>query len=679
MKPSYKSIHSFIPLFTLILLALALPQFAHAQKDKSAPAPAPKAAPAPRPAAQAPHPAAQAPHPAANNAPRNAPNAAQNSANTPHPGTTPNSNTRTATGTNARTATGTNTRKTAGTNTGTTAGTNTRTPTGVNTRTTAGTNTRTTTGTNSRTTTGANTRTATGAGAGKTGTGTATAGRGAGAGAGAGKTNAAGARTAATTQKLPNGGTKTVRANGSSVERNRSGRVSTVTTSKGATAKMDAHGRVASIHTAKGTTVNRGPHGERRVEHVGKNGTRVVSYGHGRGYAEHRYSRGGHEYARRTYYRGGHYYGRAYRGYYYHGYGYYHYYPGYYYGPAYYGWAYNPWASPVAYSWGWYGSPWYQPYGYYFAPYPVYPSAAFWLTDYMVAATLQASAEAAAEGKNESGRPKFVLASAHFNNDPDENPTVLTPEVKQMIAEEVKAQLAADKAAAAAQGSGGGNSGGGDEVPPSLDPKHRVFLVSAAIAPALGDGTCALTAGDVIKRTEDTPDGDNTVSTVVLASKKEDCEVGSAPRVATTDLEEMHDQFRQQLEDGLKSLGENQGKGGIPKGPAPTTKPNPEGQVDPDPDVAEELKQADAEGDDAEKEVTAEASSDDGSADAGTAEAPPAPQGDGSAVQVGQSMNDVVKAMGMPKQIMNQGTAQVWVYNDMKVTIQNGKVVDVQQ
>ena len=658
MKPSYKSTHSFIRLFALILFALALPQFAHAQKNKSAPAPAPKAAPAPHPAAQAPRPAAQAPHPAANNTPHNAPNAAQHSTNTPHPGTTSNTNTRTATGTNTRTATGTNT----------------RTATGANTRTTTGAGASkagTGTATAGR---GANA----GAGAGKTGTGPATAGRGAGAGAGAGKTNAAGARTAATTQKLPNGGTKTVRANGSTVERNRSGRVSTVTTSKGATAKMDAHGRVASIHTAKGTTVNRGPHGERRVEHVGKNGTRVVSYGHGRGYAEHRYSRGGHEYARRTYYRGGHYYGRAYRGYYYGGYGYYHYYPGYYYGPAYYGWAYNPWASPVAYSWGWAGSPWYQPYGYYFAPYPVYPSAAFWLTDYMVAATLQASAEAAAEGKNESSGPKFVLASARFGNEPDENTTVLTPEVKQMIAEEVKAQLAADKAAAAAQGSGGGDAGGGDEVPPSLDPKHRVFLVSAAIAPALGDGTCALTSGDVIKRTEDTPAGDNTVATVVLASKKEDCEIGSTPRVATTDLEEMHDQFRQQLEDGLKSLGENQGKGGIPKGPAPTTKPNPEGQVDPDPNVAEELKQVDAEGDDAEKEVTAEASVDDGSADTAAADAPPAPQGDGSAVQVGESMNDVVKAMGMPKQIMNQGTAQVWVYNDVKVTIQNGKVVDVQ-
>jgi hypothetical protein len=295
----------------------------------------------------------------------------------------------------------------------------------------------------------------------------------------------------------------------------------------------------------------------------------------------------------------------------------------------------------------------------------------------MVAATLQASAEAAAEGKNESRDPKFVLASARSSDEPEDSATVMTPEVKQMIAEEVKAQLTADKAAAA-QGSSGGEAGGGDEVPPSLDPNRRVFLVSAAIDPALGDSTCALTSGDVIKRTEDTPDGDNTVAVIVLASKKDDCAIDSTPRVATSDLEDMHDQFREQLDAGLKSLGENQGKNGIPAGPAATTKPNPEGVAAPDLTVGDDLKAADQAADAAEQDVQA-AAADDGSSDADTADAPPPPPpGDGSPVQVGQSMNEVVKALGMPKQIMNQGTAQVWVYNDLKVTIQGGKVVDVQ-
>ena len=65
--------------------------------------------------------------------------------------------------------------------------------------------------------------------------------------------------------------------------------------------------------------------------------------------------------------------------------------PAFYYPPAYYGWAYNPWVVPVVYpvaAWGWGAAPWYGYYGAYFAPYPVYPSAAYWLADYLVAASL---------------------------------------------------------------------------------------------------------------------------------------------------------------------------------------------------------------------------------------------------------------------------------------------------
>ena len=61
-----------------------------------------------------------------------------------------------------------------------------------------------------------------------------------------------------------------------------------------------------------------------------------------------------------------------------------------YYPVGFYGRAYNPWAAPIAYSWGWGAAPWYGFYGAYFTPYPVYPSAAFWLTDYLIATSLQA-------------------------------------------------------------------------------------------------------------------------------------------------------------------------------------------------------------------------------------------------------------------------------------------------
>ena len=56
-------------------------------------------------------------------------------------------------------------------------------------------------------------------------------------------------------------------------------------------------------------------------------------------------------------------------------------------------------------------APWYGYYGDYFAPYPVYPSAAFWLTDYMIAASLQdayaaqAAAAQQAAARAGGGRP----------------------------------------------------------------------------------------------------------------------------------------------------------------------------------------------------------------------------------------------------------------------------------
>jgi hypothetical protein len=80
------------------------------------------------------------------------------------------------------------------------------------------------------------------------------------------------------------------------------------------------------------------------------------------------------------------------------------------------------------------------------------------------------------------------------------------------------------------------------------------------------------------------------------------------------DLEEMHDSLREKVDDGLKSLSENQGKGGIPRGPATTVHTVPEGRADPDPTVESDLKKQQEAADATEKDVQ-EASSDSGSTD----------------------------------------------------------------
>ena len=655
MKLSRESLIGLIRSSFLILLLISLPSVASGQKKSgggSAPAPAPHAAPAP-----APH-AAAAPHPSGGGAAGGHPGGAAGGAGA-------NNRTATGAGANNRTAAGANNRAGTGagannkTATGTTGANRTATGTTGANKTTTGTTgaNRTTTGTNRTTTgttgtnrtgtgtTGANAKTTTGVGtnaknANTTGAGNkaggagakgaATGGAGAGkvattGGAGAGKGAATGAGKGAAggaakgnntpgTHTLANGGTKTVRPNGSAVEKNKSGKVTGVTTSKGTTAKMDAHGRATHITNAKGTNINRGPNGGRRVESARANHGRVVSNGKRGGFSERRFNRGGREYARRSYYRNGRYYGRVYRPYYYGGYGYYGYVSPYYYGPAYYGWAYNPWPAPVYYSWGWGGAPWYQPYGYYFQPYPYYPSPAWWITDFVVAASLQAAAEAAAEGNNVNGEPGFVYASAHLQAKKDDGKSaVLTKEIKDGIAEQVKLIIADEKAEAAAQGTAAADPGK-DHVPPSLDPRFTLFMAQTDLNLDTDDGACALTPGDVVRRTEDTPDADNMVAVEVVSSKKDDCAIGTASKMKVDDVEEMHDSFRQQVDDGLKSLAENKGKGGIPNGPDATTKAVPEGQTAPDLTVADDLKQAEAEADETEKDVQ-DASSDSGSAD----------------------------------------------------------------
>ncbi len=160
-----------------------------------------------------------------------------------------------------------------------------------------------------------------------------------------------------------------------------------------------------------------------------------------RGYVERGYHYHGHDFGRRSYYYHGHEYNRYYRGYGYRGLSLSVYAPGFYFAPGFYGWAYNPWAAPIAFGWGWAGNPWYGHFGYYFQPYPVYPSAAFWLTDYIISQDLQAAYAANQEAGEDDG-----TAPADAGGQP-----VLTPEVKQLVADEVKNQLALENSEAAAK------------------------------------------------------------------------------------------------------------------------------------------------------------------------------------------------------------------------------------
>ena len=495
----------------------------------------------------------------------------------------------------------------------------------------------------------------------------------------------------AVTHDAKTGATTTRTASGKEVTKSPTGRVTSVKTANGSEAKFASNGKVKEIHTANGMTVSHGPSGMRRTVVERPDHSRLVADGHGRGYIQRPYHYGGHEYYHRAYYDHGHYYNGYYRGYYYHG-GYYNgYMPAYYYPAAYYGWAYNPWPAPVPYAWGWAGNPWYGYYGAYFAPYPVYPSAAYWLTDYLVAASL-ANAYAAAAAAGESAMLRLTSAPhlVYASYDPATATTspTMTPEIKDAVSEEIKGELAAQKAKA-----------GSDSNVASLesllaDGKPHVFVASAGLTVTSAGQDCGLTEGDVLKLPT-APGADATGADLqVLASKKTDCPKDSTVTVQLTDLQEMYNSLLASIDKGMLEMKDNPGKGGLPAPPADAiagTKQAPYAAAAPapDPNGAAELDQEAAEGAQEEQKVIAEVQAPDASEQSADAQQPSpigalatpaaAPRHTGPVtIALGQTPAQVVASKGEPVSKLNFPNKVVYKYSDMKIIFVNGKVSDVE-
>lgn len=385
------------------------------------------------------------------------------------------------------------------------------------------------------------------------------------------------------------------------------------TLKNGNSVERRSNGRVANVHDEqRHMDVHHGLNGDRRVSVERADHSRVVSERGRPGYIERGYSFHGHDYLRRSYYWHGHAYARFYRGYFWHGVGLHVYVPWHYYPLGFYGWAYRPWHTRVVYAWGWGASPWYGHYGYYFAPYPVYPSASAWLTDYMLSNDLQTAYEA--------GHADGVAAAGGA---PDEPPPAagpaaapeLTPEVKDLIAQEVQADIQVENGEAAL------NSVNQDEDPATgslasllADGKPHVFVVGQPldVENELTGDECPLSEGDVLQVTIPPGPEDKTASLVVLASKgAKDCAKTSTVTVPLDDLQEMQNHMRDSIDRGMEELQKKQGTDGLPAAPPAATAPPVESviaQAAPPPEqdgdavIAQQQKLADQ----SEKEITAQ-------------------------------------------------------------------------
>ena len=316
----------------------------------------------------------------------------------------------------------------------------------------------------------------------------------------------------------------------------------------------------------------------------------------------------GHDFAQRTYYYHGHVYQNYYRGAVYGGVSINVYAPARYYPAGFYGWAYHPWGVPVAFAWGFGGDPWYGYYGGYFVPYPAYPDASLWLTDYMISNDLAAAYQA--------GQESGTLAS---NYQAGNAAPVLTPEIKQMIADEVRNQIALENSEGQQSIQNHDPDPASSGIPRMLgDGRHHVFEVGSPLDVVDDSGTeCALSEGDVLQLSTPPPPNATEVSLSVLSSKGgPECTKSDVVTVAVADLQEIQNHMRESIDRGLSELRDKQGKGGLPVAPPsaaapPTTVAFAQIAPPPNPNDAAEIDQQLAAADQSEKDVTAQATKQD--------------------------------------------------------------------
>ena len=426
-----------------------------------------------------------------------------------------------------------------------------------------------------------------------------------------------------------------------------------VQTRRGDIVRHDARGRVSQVRLRSGAVVYHQPSGVRRVQVVRPGGRVVVASAPGRGYVQRTLVVHNRTIVKRTYVYGGRTYARVYRPVVYRGLTLNVYTPVRYYRPAFYMYAYNPWARPVYYRWGWMGDPWYGYYGGYFTPYPVYASPALWLTDYMIAATLE-----------EAYQERMAAAAAQQANYAAAGQAPLTPEVKQLIADEVRREVDRQRIEGQ-QADNAGNTAGSTSLP-FADSGPHVFVAHASLAVESNGGECSIGEGDVLQMNGAPPLDATTADVTILASRGQDCPKGARAAVPLQDLQEMQNHMQETIERGLGDLQARQGQSGLPalpQGAAGTIDTPLAAEARPDSNVGGELAAATREAD--REEQTVNQSLDAGAAGPVT-------------ISLGQTIEQVMAIQGDPQKIVDLGAKKIYVYSDIKITFTDGKVSDVQ-
>ncbi|HTC50422.1 MAG TPA: hypothetical protein VK700_00640 [Steroidobacteraceae bacterium] len=267
----------------------------------------------------------------------------------------------------------------------------------------------------------------------------------------------------------------------------------------------------------------------------------------------------------------------------------------------YYAWALAAWPHPLAYTWSWQVQPWYPVYGSLFTPYPAYTSPDLWMTDYIIAQSLQTAYQAqgvapasapvqpgeAVPAPQPSGAtPVTQLSDAPST--PVAPPPAITPQVKAQLDAQIKVQLQEQQAAAATPVALSSQS-----TPPALRPNHVFFQVVQPLNVPLGtvNGHCSLSANDYIKRTGAMSDDDWMIPVVVELSRPSDCPEGLQTRIGLNDLNAMENEQQAQVMEAMQAASKSMGPNGPPSGPGAHPTLIADGSTTPDPTALDAIRQ----------------------------------------------------------------------------------------
>jgi hypothetical protein len=313
-------------------------------------------------------------------------------------------------------------------------------------------------------------------------------------------------------------------------------------TRTGNVVRTAADGSVMDVHSPRnGMYIHHGLDGNRHIVVSHPDGSRIYASSRGTQYVQHPYVFRGQTFAHRTYYAQGQLTHQFYRPFPYGRTVLDVYATPRYYDANFYQWATSRFNAPQPFKWDYVSSspPWFGYYKSYFTPDSSYSSPSSWLADYVLAASLAASYKT----EPRTSPPPSAGGGAG-----------VTPEVKQMIADEVDRQVRQESVEAQQNAQNRDPPPGAGSVVQALgDRQPHVFVVASDLDLVDASGRrCMISEGDVVQVVSAPQPASGSADAVVLASKGGgECERAARVEVALNDLQEMQNHMRETIDQGM--------------------------------------------------------------------------------------------------------------------------------